>query len=103
MIRRLSWCIGISLILPYGALHAKECTSDYSCGVGYTCLKEMYSSKGVCAKAVDSYGTPTYRMPSNDSIGVKTDDSDMCSFSTDCPIGFKCQKSPGKIKGYCVK
>lgn len=82
---------------------AKTCSSDFSCGVGYKCIKDLYKSTGICAKTVNHYGTPTYNMPSTDSVGPKMDDSDMCSFSTECSIGFKCIKKSGQIKGYCMK
>jgi len=74
-----------------------SCSSDYSCGVGFSCIKKPFSSTGVCLKSVNSYGTPTYKMPDPDSIGVKTEGS--CTFSTDCPIGFRCDSN---LKA-CVK
>jgi hypothetical protein len=29
------------------------CNSDYSCGVGYACVKEPYKTRGECMKTVD--------------------------------------------------
>ena len=49
-------------------------------------------------KEVDSFGTPTYRMPKSSSIGIGSADGD-CDFNLDCPIGFKCDR---KYK-VCVK
>jgi len=74
-----------------------SCSSDYSCGVGYSCVKKPFSSTGACMKSVDSYGVPTLQGPSSDSIGVKMEGS--CKFSTDCPIGFTCDTT---LKA-CVK
>lgn len=77
--------------------HDKSCSSDYSCGIGHSCVKKPFSSTGVCLKAVDSYGLPTYKMPDSDSINIKTEGS--CMFNTDCPIGFRCDST---LKA-CVK
>ena len=74
-----------------------SCSSDYSCGIGYSCVKKPFSSTGVCLKSVDSYGTPTYKMPDPNSIEIKTEGS--CTFTTDCPIGFRCDST---LKA-CVK
>jgi len=77
--------------------HDNSCSSDYSCGIGYSCVKKPFSSTGICLKAVDSYGTPTYKMPDSNSINIKTEGS--CMFNTDCPIGFRCDNT---LKA-CVK
>jgi len=74
-----------------------SCSSDYSCGIGFSCVKKPFSSSGVCLKTVNSYGTPTYNMPDLNSIGIKTEGS--CLFNTDCPIGFRCNSN---LKA-CVK
>ena len=42
-------------------------------------------------KTVDEYGTRTYNLPSLESVGPRMNDNG-CSFSTDCPIGFKCDR-----------
>lgn len=39
--------------------------------------------------AVNKFGTPTFTMPSTSSIGTRMGNDDGCSFSPDCPIGFK--------------
>ncbi len=80
-----------------------KCSSDYSCSYGEACLKAQYSTQGVCATKVDSHGLKTYGGPSTNSVGVKMDDSDMCQFTTDCSVGFKCIKKSGSLKGYCMK
>lgn len=86
-----------------GANPGDSCSSDYSCGGGEKCLKQQYQMNGTCAKSVNEFGTPTYSMPSTDSVGPKMNDTDMCSFDTDCSIGFHCKKSLGQIKGYCMR
>ena len=92
--------ISISFVLlSFGSpVHAKSCSSDFNCGIGYACIKESFKSRGVCMKEVDSFGTPTYRMPKSSSIGIGSADGD-CDFNLDCPIGFKCDR---KYK-VCVK
>jgi len=77
-------------IVPLGLSGAASggCTSDFNCGYGFTCVKALYKSHGVCMKAVDSYGAPDMSGPSMHSIGVKT--MPMCYFNTDCPVGFWC-------------
>ena len=74
-----------------------SCSSDFSCNTGYSCIKKPFSSKGICLKAVDSYGTPTYKMPDSNSINIKTKGS--CMFNTDCPVSFRCDS----ILKACVK
>jgi len=76
---------------------AKSCSSDFSCGMGYTCVKQPFKMSGTCMKTVNNYGVRTYNSPSTNSIGVKTSGS--CTFNTDCSIGFKCDR---KYKE-CVK
>jgi len=67
-----------------------SCSSDYSCGIGYSCVKKSFSVSGVCMKSVDSYGAPTYKIPSSDSLGIKTEGS--CTLTAGCPIGFRCDR-----------
>lgn len=78
-----------------------SCTSDYSCSYGEACVKAQYAASGYCAKKVDSNGIQQYTPPSSKSIGIEMGD-DMCSWNTDCPVGFKCVKNGG-IKGHCMK
>ncbi|MBI5075511.1 MAG: hypothetical protein HZB62_10170 [Nitrospirae bacterium] len=70
---------------------SKECSSDFSCGLGYKCVKAPLKSKGECMKEVDKYGLPTYRAHSLNSIGPNMDQNG-CNFNTDCPIGYRCDK-----------
>ncbi len=69
---------------------SKSCSSDFSCGMGYTCVKQPFKMSGTCMKTVNNYGVRTYNSPSTNSIGVKTSGS--CTFNTDCSIGFKCDR-----------
>ena len=43
-------------------------------------------------KTVDKYGISTFDAPRSSSVGPRMD-NDGCNFTTDCPIGFKCQRS----------
>ncbi len=91
--------LGISFFLIFtNQSFAKSCSSDFSCRMGEVCVKEPYKSRGVCMKSVNQYGTRVYNAPSTSSIGTRSS-SDGCTFNTDCPIGFKCDR---KLK-YCVK
>jgi hypothetical protein len=82
---------------PTTYIHDNSCTSDYSCGIGYSCVKKPFSSSGVCLKSVESNGIPTYKSPDSNSIGIKAEGG--CMFNTDCPIGFRCDST---LKA-CVK
>lgn len=68
----------------------KQCTSDFSCGIGFTCVKAPMMSDGVCMKSVNEYGIQQYNMPSGESIGPNTDPTGQCQFDTQCPVGFRC-------------
>ena len=70
-----------------------SCSSDFSCGIGYTCVKAPLKSRGECMKTVNEYGTRQYNMPDLDSVGPNMKMGGQCDFSTDCPIGFKCDRS----------
>ena len=72
------------------APRSNSCTSDYSCGTGFKCIKKPSQSTGQCLKEVDRYGTPTYSPPSPASIGPNINPRKQCQISTDCPIGFRC-------------
>ena len=69
------------------------CTSDYSCGIGFKCVKAPLKSSGVCMKSVDEYGLKQYNLPNSNSVGPNLDLDGQCSFDTDCPIGFKCDRN----------
>ena len=65
----------------------ESCTSDYSCGIGFRCIKESYKNTGTCLRNVNEYGTQTFDSPNPSSIGVNTGQGCMTS---SCPIGFRC-------------
>ena len=89
---------GLILLLVSLGGPVTACTSDFSCGIGAQCVKKPFKSRGVCMKTVDEYGTRTFDLPRTNSVGPRMDSGE-CSFNTDCPIGFKCDR------GYkvCVK
>jgi len=71
-------------------VYAKSCSSDFSWGMGSACVKEPFKNRGVCMKTTNNYGVRTYNTPSTNSLGTKSSGS--CSFNTECPIGFKCDR-----------
>lgn len=79
--------------------HARGCASDYSCGVGYKCIKEPLKSRGICFRSVNSSGGKVFNMPDPESVGINTDMKGQCDFTTDCPIGFKCDR----VRKVCIK
>jgi hypothetical protein len=83
------------LVIALGLLHIgvseASCYSDFDCGIGNKCVKQQFQSDGVCMKTVNEYGTQKYDMPKTNSVGPKMD-SGSCSFDTDCPIGFRCDR-----------
>lgn len=89
----------ISLIMSLPCFCYAGCNSDFECGIGYRCVKAPLQSSGTCMKSVDEYGTPTYDLPSTDSVGPNMKIEGDCDFDTDCPIGFRCHQ---KYKA-CVK
>ena len=78
---------------------AQSCSSDYSCSYGQSCVKDLYSSSGVCMTNINEYGTQTFDAPKASSIKIRTSKDAECLFNTDCPIGFDCNRS-AKV---CVK
>jgi hypothetical protein len=80
---------------PEGVYAAgNTCTSDFSCGVGYECVKPTYSSSGTCMKSVNEYGNPNYQAPKLESIGSNM--SSGCRLAQDCPMGFQCDSKSGR-------
>lgn len=78
-----------------------SCDADFDCGIGEQCVKPAGTfGRGQCIREVDKYGNPTLRVP-EPSVGPREVSS--CSFSTDCPIGFTCEKEAGQLYGLCVK
>ena len=90
------------LIVGFGSIstesYARGCSSDFSCSFGEVCVKAPYKMRGQCMKAVNEYGVKTYQRPRTGSI-YSGDSQGQCRFNTDCPIGFKCDRS---LKA-CVK
>ena len=77
---------------------AYACTSDFSCRMGEACVKAPYKTRGTCMSTVNQFGKKTYQRPSTNSV-YSGDPDGQCRFSTDCPIGFKCDR---RLKA-CVK
>ena len=69
-----------------------RCTSDFSCSFSEKCVKKPGRYYGICMTEVNRYGTKTYNGPSSSSIGIRSYNSSSCTFNTDCPIGFKCDR-----------
>lgn len=74
---------------------AGACTSDFSCGIGWRCVKNNFAGHGFCARAVDAYGGPTFELPRTESVMIKVPDDADCTFDTDCPVGFRCDAKSG--------
>lgn len=70
------------------------CTSDFSCGVGNKCVNNYYTSTGVCMKAVNAYGGPSYELPDLDSVGPNMPSKKSCTLGA-CPAGFRCDLNSG--------
>lgn len=68
------------------------CLSDYSCPYGQKCIKELYSTRGICAAPVNEYGNPTYTQPSSDSINIRSYNDAQCQTNMDCPLFFRCDQ-----------
>ena len=83
----------------YTSRRNEECYSDFDCGIGRRCIKKPLSITGVCLTEVDDTGLKTFSLPSADNIGPNMNLDGECSFNTDCPIGFRCDRS---LKA-CVK
>jgi hypothetical protein len=83
--------------LPQGAppLTSSGCSSDFDCGIGNRCVKPNFSSQGTCMRLVNEYGEPTYDLPRINSVSPKVPSRHDCKFSTDCPIGFRCDTNSG--------
>lgn len=68
------------------------CLSDYSCPYGQKCIKELYSTRGICAAPVNEYGNPIYTQPSSDSINIRSYNDAQCQTNMDCPLFFRCDQ-----------
>jgi hypothetical protein len=73
--------------------NGSSCTSDFSCGIGYKCVKAPLSSIGVCMESVDEQGLKQYNLPSGDSVGPNLNLQGQCNFDSDCPVGFRCDRT----------
>lgn len=92
--RALSSTTTSSTYLPsITAPTTKECSSDFSCGIGYTCVKAPLKTSGVCMKSVDEYGLRQFNTPSTQSVGPNLDLQGQCQFDTDCPVAFRCDRT----------
>ncbi len=88
-----------ALVLAVVSSNSWACSSDFSCGIGYKCVKEPLQSSGVCMKSVDEYGTRQFNLPDTNSVGPNMKLDGQCDFNTDCPIGFQCDR---RLKA-CIK
>jgi hypothetical protein len=73
----------------------RVCSSDFSCGMGFRCVKDNFASAGFCARAVNEFGLQTFELPDMNSVLLKLPSDSDCKFVTDCPIGFRCDVSSG--------
>jgi hypothetical protein len=73
----------------------RGCSSDFTCGIGYTCVKANYNTTGYCAKAVNEYGVQTFETPRTESVLPKLPVSTDCHGAMDCPAGFACDLKSG--------
>lgn len=71
------------------------CSSDFTCGIGYTCVKANFSATGYCAKAVNEYGVQTFEAPRTESVLPKLPVGTDCQGLMDCPAGFTCDLKSG--------
>ena len=89
--------IGLLFLLPlFYCWPSSFACSSFDCSFG-GCVK-AYKMRGQCMKAVNEYGVKTYQRPRTGSV-YSGDSQGQCRFNTDCPIGFKCDRS---LKA-CVK
>ena len=72
---------------------AAQCSSDYGCGVGKICSKPAGSYLGICATAVDAYGTPQPGPSRDGNVGPGTR---QCT-PGGCSPGFRC------VEGRCLR
>ena len=75
---------------------SRSCQNDWQCGMGHACVKANYQYMGRCARVVNEMGLPDYtRMPQTDSVMPKQPRSSDCTFDTDCPPLFRCDRASG--------
>lgn len=90
----------ISISVTSGA--GQRCRSDIECGLGRACVRPQQglSLEGICGTLVDEFGVRDFS-EIGPSVGPK--EISGCSFTTDCPIGFRCERIAGDLYGVCVK
>ena len=74
------------------SVNTSACTSDFNCGYGEKCVKPPLKTSGECMKTVDEHGTKTNIPKSTKSVLPNMNTQGDCSFDTDCPIGFRCDR-----------
>lgn len=83
----------------YQSQDEPECTSDYQCPQGFSCLKNRYASSGRCVQKVNEYGVPSYSSPDPASMQPNMGRRSDCTSTGRCPIGFLCDY----MSGACLK
>jgi hypothetical protein len=93
----------VALSSSMGLAAGQSCANNYGCLYGEQCVKGMYQSMGMCFQTVNQYGTREFKPQNvNNNSGVETGTS-MCSWDTQCGLGFRCLKRLGEYKGHCFK
>jgi Cys-rich repeat protein len=70
------------------------CTSNASCGIGYSCVKPQFSSSGSCMKTVNAQGVQQFNT-NGSGMGIQVQPE--CRFDSHCSAGFTCRI------GHCVR
>lgn len=70
--------------------NTNDCESDYECPRGLKCIKAPLNSVGKCMAVVNEFGMRNLSPPDPNSRITNTSLSGSCSFSSDCPHGFRC-------------
>jgi len=84
----------VIVLLIYFNQSVNACSTDMDCAMNGVCVKAPFELRGICVKQVDKYGTPKPDQKRNyDPF------EGMCSYNSDCPIGFFCS-SKHKV---CIK
>lgn len=101
----MRWKLVLGLFLGgWISLSAKECRSDYECGMSQKCVKTGYDYIGICVDVTDSFGNKQYNYYPNPKSIQGNDGKGDCRYDNDCQILFKCYRAnPYDIYGYCIK
>ncbi|MBP6482553.1 MAG: hypothetical protein KA310_16975 [Pseudomonadales bacterium] len=95
--------IALAIVLLLAAAPmASACSFDTDCEPGSRCVKERGKIEGYCAGGLFP-GNDNDREPYRDPLDISESVGDTCSFDTDCGVGARCSKAPGRIDGVCVK